>query len=85
MPISTADPRKGIPRGTLRIVGFDPREKSWFPVDESRDTHQAYRLADSVNNGREGPRDIAYYVYDSDTQLRGPSNLDGHSVSVRGV
>jgi hypothetical protein len=70
------DPRKGIPRGMLRIVGFDPSDKEWFGVDETAVHFDAYRLADSVNIARRQPQDIAYFVYDSDTlQLRGPQSL----------
>jgi hypothetical protein len=75
MPTSTTDPRKGIPRGAVRIVGFDPADKQWFPVDETRVYHDAYRLADAVNKGRKEPTQIAYYVYDTDTQLRSPRSL----------
>jgi hypothetical protein len=78
MPTLTVslDPRKGIPRGTLRIIGFDPSKKDWFRVDETLVHFDAYRLADAVNVARRHPQDIAYFVYDSDAaQLRGPQSL----------
>lgn len=77
MPLAPAsDPRKGIPNGSFRVVGFDPAQRSWFPVDETRFPYDAYRHADAVNNIREQPGEIAYFVYDDrGMQVRGPYSL----------